>query len=222
MNEILDVKKSRTCATLELIRKGVALKAARISKGLSRIEAAQLSDCSNSTFEQIENARIGFTDDRLRVLIKAIGYKWEEFLVILKDPNLHLRKALERQAKPEEPRRPRRNTFKIICKEARVLKILRERKGISQCKASKLCGYPRCTFGQLEHGRIELSVNRVGFILDALDIPQQDFSDLMQAGTLRDESLAECMRLLKEVEEEKLDSIQLIIRSFIGTKGVKS
>lgn len=213
MNAISNVPLKEYSRDQALRQSGQALKAARLMKGLSRKQAAGLCGCSHQSFEQIENARTGFTEARLQSLVKALGYQWNEFLTIRQDSNLALRSAMDVLPKKLSRNRPRRNTFKIITKEVRVLKVLRQRKGISQCEASALCGYVKCAFGQIEHGRIELPHERIAHILNCLGFSFSDFDFLMNSERLKDEILAECSKALKQLDEHNLVSVQMIIQS---------
>ncbi len=56
-------------------------------------------------------------------------------------------------------RKPRRNLYKLVTKEVRAIRILRKRRGISQYKASEVCGFKECTFGLIEAGGAAMYTN---------------------------------------------------------------
>ena len=57
----------------------MAFKAARISLGLNRRQAAERCSCSIRALEQLENGRCNYTEDRIRRLTRKMGMEWEEF-----------------------------------------------------------------------------------------------------------------------------------------------
>lgn len=150
---------------LELQRTTQALKAARLMRGWSRKRAAEKLGCTVGAVEQFENNRSNVSSQRLQRILSAYGYSEEEFAQIRHDPMRHLAELCELGKKDRSlNRKPRRNEYKLITKEVRALRILRKRRGISQCEASRLCGYIPRRFSHLEAGRIELKKHRLEHI----------------------------------------------------------
>jgi transcriptional regulator with XRE-family HTH domain len=112
-------------------------------------------------------------------------------------------------------RKPRRNHFKIVTKEVRVLRILRKRKQITQYEASRLCGYIPGGFGHVEIGRITLTPNRIDHILSSLGFNRADFDVLMNAPLLRDDLIEECSKAIQKLDDSKLESALSIINALI-------
>ena len=201
-------------AEKRLTKTVLAFKAARLSRGLTRKQAAELCGCSPRSFEQLENGRCNFSEARLRRLLEQMSVQWSDFLRILEDPKKILARVKEH--KPNErslDRKPRRNHFKIVTKEVRVIRILRKRKGISQYEASRLCGYVPGGFGHIEVGRIELSRQRIDHILSSLGYVWSDFEALMKASVLRDELIEDCTRCLHHLDDSKLESATNILKA---------
>ena len=124
----------------------MALKAARILKNLSRKEAGELLNCSPKTFEQIENGWSYVSKERAERIYRAYGYSKQEFERLRENPNLALANAKDAANRPSTIcQKPRRNFYKRIQKENRVIRVLRKRAGLTQYEASEKCGYaPSC------------------------------------------------------------------------------
>jgi transcriptional regulator with XRE-family HTH domain len=110
-------------------------------------------------------------------------------------------------------RKPRRNLYKLVTKEVRVIRILRKRKGISQYTASSLCGYRRCTFGLFEAGRTDLTKSRIEHILRCLAYKWEDFERLMNATVLADEIIAEIVSRLDRLDDQALLSAASVVKA---------
>ncbi|NCN40904.1 helix-turn-helix transcriptional regulator [bacterium] len=194
-----------------------ALKAARILRGLSRKEAAMRCGWTPKVFEQIENGRSYVSRERVNKILKAIGYGQEDFKALESNPEHAL--ALARDSNKfvaTLKTKPRRNFYKRITKESRVLRILRKKTSFSQYQASELCGYANSIFGQIENGRIELPMDRIQHIVHCLGFTMLDFKELMKSEVLRDELISECSYLLEKLDDQKLSSARLVIMSLGG------
>ena len=190
----------------------LALKAARVQKGISRKEVVSLLGWSRSSIEQIENGRCNLSQERIEKIASAYGYTRADFESILKSPKLVLAKAVNEGKKDQTvERKPRRNHFKIVTKEVRVIRALRLRKGISQYQASRLCGYVPGGFGHIEVGRINLTSERIDHILSCLGCTREDFNELMGASKLRDEMIEECKKCLGALNDTKLESALTVL-----------
>jgi len=103
-----------------------ALKAVRILKGLSRKEAAKRCGWSPRVFEQIENGRSYISRERVTKILLAIGYNERDFQALESNPDHAL--ALARDVGNRSrtlPQKPRRNFYRRITKESRVIRVLR-------------------------------------------------------------------------------------------------
>ena len=194
-----------------------ALKAARILRGMSRGLAAEKCKCSARAIEQLENGRRNPSEERVSRILRAYGLSKHEFENLKANPDEALSRAKATFIKANSvSRKPRRSCFRIITKEVRVIKILRNRKGLSQDETSLRCGYTRAIFGQIENGRINLPANRLEHIVKSLGYSMADFNLLMKAEVLRDEVVAECSLLLQKLDDQKLASVRTIIMSLGG------
>ena len=185
----------------------LALKAARISLGLNRRQAAEKCSCSVKAFEQLENGRCNYSDDRLRRLIRLMGMEWEDFKRIESSPEKALAQIDAYNLERTLARKPRRNLYKIVTKEVRAIRILRKRRGISQYKASEICGFKECTFGLIEAGRTDLSDKKIDLIVHALGYKRPDFDKIIRADVVADEIISEITALLDLLDDQGLHTI---------------
>lgn len=190
-----------------LARTALALKAARLKRGLSRKDAAKLLGWSPGSFEQIENARCNISEARAQHILAAYEVTPEDFAQILRDPKRVIAQFCnDGRRDPSVERKPRRNHFKIVTKEVRVLRALRKRRQITQYEASRLCGYIPGGFGHVEVGRITLTPRRIEHILGSLGYTRADFDSLLAAPLLRDDLIEECHKAISQLPDSKLES----------------
>ena len=185
----------------------MAFKAARISLGLNRRQAAERCSCSIRALEQLENGRCNYTEDRIRRLTRKMGMEWEEFQKIKDSPEKALAQIDAYNLERTLSRKPRRNLYKLVTKEVRAIRILRKRRGISQYKASEICGFKECTFGLIEAGRTDLNDKKIDHILSSLGYKRQEFDKIVRADIIADEVIAEINRLLELLEDSGLHTI---------------
>lgn len=192
----------------------LAIKAIRMLKGLNRVEAAKKCGWSSRAFEQLENGRCNYTEARIKRLVDLLGASWDEFEVIRKDPKKMLAVLAEHSYKERAlDRKPRRNHYKIVTKEVRVIRELRMQRGISQYEASRRCGYVPSAIGQIECGRINLTPERIQHILVCIGSTRAEFDRLLSAPVLRDEVIRNCLESLTRMDETKLESAVNVIKA---------
>jgi transcriptional regulator with XRE-family HTH domain len=192
------------------------IKALRLLKGLGRAEAGHLVGVSAQSFEQIENGRSFMTSERIKRYVRSLGFEMRDFYDTQSNVKEILR-DLERKLStaPKQAPKPRRNLHKIITKEVRVIRILRKRRGLTQYQAAEACDYANSIFGQIENGRIELPRDRIEHIVRSLGYSPSDFDRLMKVEVLRDEMIERCTEYLESLEDNKLESAQLVIKSLM-------
>jgi transcriptional regulator with XRE-family HTH domain len=206
-------EKVRRSSVKNITKTVLALKAARIGLGLSRPQAAAKCSCSVRAFEQLENGRCNYTEERIRRLVSLMGMKWDEFKRIEASPEKALSQIDAYNLERTLARRPRRNLFKIITKEARVIRTLRKRRGISQDKASELCNFSHSYFGLIEAGRTDLTEEKIDLIVHALGFKRSEFNKLVAAKIIPDEATEEINGLLHLLDENALQSILAMIKA---------
>ena len=213
----MDRRLSNRFVNKSVSKEALAIKALRLTKGLSRKEAGALCGCSARAFEQLENGRCGFTGRRTEKIIRCLGYSMADFDEAAKDPEALIKSVTNpSQEKELKERKPRRSCFRIVTKETRILRILRERRGLTQKQASLRCGYTYAILGQIENGRINLPPDRIEHIVKSLGYRMEEYERLMKAEILRDELIAECNEQMSKLDDQKLASVRTIIVSLGG------
>jgi transcriptional regulator with XRE-family HTH domain len=204
---------TKRSATKKVTKTLLAFKAARLSLALNRRQAAERCSCSIRALEQLENGRCNYTEDRIRRLVRKMGMEWDEFRKIENSPEKALAQIDAYNLERTLSRKPRRNLYKIVTKEVRAIRILRKRRGVSQYKASELCGFKECTFGLIEAGRTDLTENRIDLILRSLGYKRQDFDKIVRADLIADEVITEITSLLELLDDSALHSILTMIKA---------
>lgn len=112
-------------------------------------------------------------------------------------------------------KKTRRSDFKVMTKEAKVLKFLRESRRLSMRKAASVLNTSEAFVNHCEHGRIDLTpkiilkfINTYGYDLDY-------FRKLIEGKIEIPESyLEDCVALLKRMSPDKLKTVKTILQSF--------
>lgn len=203
----------RRSSVKKITKTVLALKAARLSLGLNRRQAAERCACSIRALEQLENGRCNFSEDRIRRIVEKMGMSWAEFSLLNASPEEALAQIDAYNLERTMSRKPRRNLYKVVTKEVRAIRILRKRRGISQYKASALCGFRRCTFGLIEAGRSDLTEGKIDLILRSLKYKREDFDKIVRGNVMVDEVIAEIVALLDRLDDQALLSAASVIKA---------
>ena len=192
------------------------IKALRLMKGLSQKDAGALCGVSRMAFEQLENGRCNVSPERLKRYSEGLGYSFEKFLEVRSSVKpLLIELEQNNQVKATRVQKIKRNYHRIITKEVRLIRILRERSGVSQNQAARMCGYARAVFGHIENGRIELPEERLKHIVRTLGHDWSVFQKLMKSEVLRDELIEQCTLYLKNLDDTRLDSAATVIKALL-------
>ena len=140
-----------------------ALRRSRELLKVTRMELARRLKLSPKAIEKYESGRAIIDQGKLQSVLAALGLSQEDFEKIRRGKGCGLKK----KAKTVFSNQDRRSYQKLITKEVRVLRILRELKNLSQDQASSLCGYSRPSIGHIENGRITLDQNRIEHIVES-------------------------------------------------------
>lgn len=187
-----------------------AIRLAREKLGITRQQLAKSLGISYKAVEKIENVRMSLSNDRKNEILNLLGIDGYRLKRIKKAgfviPTEKIRTVLENSQ--------RRSYRRIIIKEVRVLKLLRNMKNIAQDKASALCGYSRPTIGHIENGRIEIPLSRIRHIVISYGYEYSKFEELMKEEVLRDEIIESCTQKLLSLPEDKLKLVQSVLANF--------
>lgn len=187
-----------------------ALRRAREMLKLTRNEMALKLQVSPETVKKYEVGRAIIDEEKVDKFISILNLSREDYEKIRKGKGIGLLKRTKKVQTNEQ----RRSYQKVISKEVRVLKIMRQIKKISQDQASALCGYSRPTIGHIENGRIELPDSRIRHIVLSYGLEMNYFYELMKEEILRDELLQVCVDKIKQLPEEKLKIVSSLLKSF--------
>jgi transcriptional regulator with XRE-family HTH domain len=112
----------------------------------------------------------------------------------------------------------KRSRYKIETPITLALKNMRNARGVSLIKASRLLGVKEAVINHYENGRksdipqeyIQLFVKRMGFTMD-------DWEDFLQGRTSIYDLKEECRDFLSKLDRDKLKAIHTMLLSFVGT-----
>ncbi len=187
-----------------------ALRRSREQLKVTRIELARRLNLSPKAIEKYESGRAIIDEGKLQSILKALDLRQEDFEKIRRGKGCGLKKKKKTVLTNQE----RRSYQRIITKEVRVLKILRQMKNLSQDQASSICGYSRPSIGHIENGRITLDQNRIEHIVESYGHTMSEFSRLMREEIIRDEILSASFEIMKRLPEEKLKIVSSLLQSF--------
>ena len=109
----------------------------------------------------------------------------------------------------------RRSDVKVMTKEARVLKFLRESRYLSMRKAGFILKTSDAFVSHSEHGRIDLTPSIILKFLNAYGYEHSYFMKLVKGEIeMPEKNLEDCISLLKRIQPEKLKTIKAILESF--------
>lgn len=186
-----------------------ALKRAREMMKVTRIEMARRLNLSLEAIKKYEKGG-GIIDERkIQNYLQALDLTNEDYQKIKKGKGI----TRNRKQKTVFSNSQRRSYRRVITKEVRVLRILRQMKNLSQDQASSVCGYSRPSIGHIENGRIELDQERIQHIVESYGHDWSLYLLLMKEEFLRDEILKRSLDKMMSLNEEKLKIVSSLIQS---------
>lgn len=109
----------------------------------------------------------------------------------------------------------RRSDHKIITKEGKVLKYLRESRKLSMRSAGKILGTSDALINHSENGRLDLTPTLIMKLLNAYGYEWSYFHKLVQGEIeIPQNDFDECVQILKRMKPDKLKVIKNILSSF--------
>ena len=184
-----------------------ALRRSREVMKITRAEMAVRLKVSPQAIEKYESGRALIDDEKIQRYLSALDLTQTDFQKIKRGKGI----ARNRRKKSVVSNEHRRSYQKLITKEVRVLKVLRQMKNLTQDQASAVCGYSRPSIGHIENGRIELSLDRIQHIVSNYGFEMSEFQRLMGEEVLRDEILNKAIEKMKSLSEEKLKLVSHLL-----------
>lgn len=177
-----------------------ALRRAREMMKVTRIEMARRLNLSIEAIKKYEKGGSIIDERKIHNYLQALHLTDEDYQKIKRGKGIGINKKQRIVFSNSD----RRSYKRMITKEVRVLKILRQMKNLSQDQASFICGYSRPSIGHIENGRITLDLDRIKFIVESYGNKMSEFNRLMCEEILRDEILKSANEKMKNLSEEKL------------------
>jgi transcriptional regulator with XRE-family HTH domain len=212
----MEVRKKKRCDKKIVLSEHLAIKALRQELGFTLVEAGVKIGLSAKGIGAIENGRVTLDRKRIEEIATLYGLTYFDFvrakILIEKDQRKNKvgkRKTIKKVLK----NRDRRSYIKILTKESEVLKSMRRMKGFSQNQASKLCSYSRSCIGHIENGRIQLSKDRIEYIVGCYGYLMRDFERNMGKAELRDQIIDTCVEKIHRLDDDKLEMVKNLLGS---------
>jgi len=184
-----------------------ALRRSREQLKVTRIELARRLNLSPKAVEKYESGRAVINEEKINKWLQALEITHEHYLRIKKGKGI----PRGRKIKTVIQNSQRRSYQRIITKEVRVLKILRQMKNLTQDQASAVCGYSRPSIGHIENGRISLDKTRIEHIIESYGFKIYEFERQMKEEVLRDEVLKDCYDKLSLLPNDKMRLVHSMI-----------
>lgn len=198
-----------------LSKEAIALKQIRVNKKIPREVVCQSLGISMARIQRYETGQSKLPDSIKSLLLRRYRVSQEEFQKILSGevvlPNLPAHTVHKRIGAGSYVRR---FDTKNITKEVRVLKVMRNIRGLSQAQAGELCGVHRKSIGHIEDGRINLTDKKISMLLKAYQFSDSDFREMVEDDILRDEVINQCIEILKTIEKDKLKAVSALLINF--------
>lgn len=193
----------------------IAIRKMRESLKLDRKTAALLVEKSPKQLEKIENGYVEITPQLILHFLNSYSFKRTDFDLLVSGKSVALREQKIPQKKLViENNRLRRSYKKIISEDVKVLIALRKLRGLTQYNAGRVCGYPRCTIGHIENGRIELPHSRIQHIVESYGFKMKDFEHHKGSEKLITDLHEECIEIIKKIDNTKLNAVYSVLLSF--------
>lgn len=109
----------------------------------------------------------------------------------------------------------RRSDTKVVTKEGRLLKFLRESRSLSMRQAGRLIGKSDAIINHAENGRLDLTPKLILSLLQAYGYTFEQWEKMLSNEfSVPQHTLSECIEILKQLEPSKLKTIKNILESF--------
>jgi transcriptional regulator with XRE-family HTH domain len=174
---------------------------------VTRLQMSKRLNLSLEAIKKYESGRAIIDEEKISKWLLTLELTQDDFKKIKKGKGI----PRGRKVKTIISNSDRRSYQRIITKEVRVLKILRQMKNLTQDQASAVCGYSRPSIGHIENGRIELELDRINHIVFSYGFDFSKFEELMLEEILRDEVIRDCTKKLLSLPDAKLKLVHSMI-----------
>lgn len=109
----------------------------------------------------------------------------------------------------------KRSKIKIITREVRIIRAIREKKKLTVQKAAELIGTNKPTLTSLENGRIDLTAVWITKILKGYGATELGFKQMIEAkDMIKEEVVLEIDEMLLKLSYDRLLAIRQMLVSF--------
>lgn len=109
----------------------------------------------------------------------------------------------------------KRSKIKIITREVRIIRAIREKKKLTVQKAAELIGTNKSTLTSLENGRIDLTAVWIIKILKGYGITELAFKQMIEAkDMIKEEIVLEIDEMLMKLSYDRILAIRQMLISF--------
>ncbi len=203
------------CKQKIMLPETLALRKMREFLHLDRKSAGILIEKSYKQLEKIENGYVEVTPQLINHFVTNYGFSIKNFELLVAGKVEQVKKSLcPTKKKVIENNLSRRSYNKMITKEARVLQVLRRLQGLTQYRASYLCGYSKTAIGHIENGRIEIPHSRIKHVIESYGFTIKDFEYHMKSEKFVTDIQDDCITIIKGLSEEKLKAVYPLLSTF--------
>jgi transcriptional regulator with XRE-family HTH domain len=111
----------------------------------------------------------------------------------------------------------KRSQQKKIGIEAKIIRFMRQSRGISQKQAARKCSVSEQAVGHYENGRMDISVVRLARFLETYSYTFSEYEEYLKGKPLPLLSLKEeCISLLAKIDDAKLKTVHAVLIGFIS------
>ena len=113
----------------------------------------------------------------------------------------------------------RRSGYKIETPITKALKNMRNAKGLSLIKTSRLLGVAESVVNHHENGRTDhVPENYINHFVQMMGFSPEDWEDFLKGRTSVYDLRQDCRYLIDKLERDKLKAIHVMLVSFVGGK----
>lgn len=109
------------------------------------------------------------------------------------------------------------NKEKKVTLVAKTLRYMRLSRGVSQEKVATHLGLSKASIGHFEHGRVDLTDDRIKSFLRLYEYSDTEFQEFLNGKAIPVLDLKyECLMLLEKVDETKLRTVHAVLLGFVS------
>ncbi|MCM0605940.1 MAG: helix-turn-helix transcriptional regulator [Xanthomonadaceae bacterium] len=109
------------------------------------------------------------------------------------------------------------NKDKKVTLIAKTLRYMRLSRGVSQDKVAKHLGLSKASIGHFEHGRVDLTSERIETFLGLYKYSNGEFQEFLNGKQIPVLDLKyECLMLLEKIDDTKLRTVHAVLLGFVS------